>query len=237
MPKETALTTFRPETEGQHGSQALWSAFDDSDAYWSAVEAFLQRWQSLPRFLTLSPQGELRVDAPSPWLLERSSDLRTWQGVGGGSANAPPAQEQLTLTSSAQFFRLRVVDTLPLADVVSVSAQPTASGTRFAVGISSPETGCAQYADWWEILDTDGQLLYRRILAHSHVTEQPFVRTGTVRVNADDILWIRAHMNAHGYGGQAFHGSVNGGFQSAELSPLFAIDVAEEDPLPTGCAF
>ncbi len=34
-------TTFLPKTKGNHGSRALWSKFEDSDAYWKAVKDFL----------------------------------------------------------------------------------------------------------------------------------------------------------------------------------------------------
>jgi len=34
--------SFIPETEGNHGSRALWSEFDDSSEYWKAVEEFLK---------------------------------------------------------------------------------------------------------------------------------------------------------------------------------------------------
>jgi dienelactone hydrolase len=34
---------FVPETNGNHGSRALWSKYDDSDAYWTAVDAFLKK--------------------------------------------------------------------------------------------------------------------------------------------------------------------------------------------------
>jgi dienelactone hydrolase len=34
---------FLPETEGNHGSRALWEKMDDSDAYWEAVDAFLEK--------------------------------------------------------------------------------------------------------------------------------------------------------------------------------------------------
>jgi hypothetical protein len=64
------------------------------------------------------------------------------------------------------------------ADVVDVSVSGDVGSYIFAVTIASPDSGCAQYADWWEVLGADGSLLYRRVLLHSHVTEQPFVRTG-----------------------------------------------------------
>lgn len=34
-------TGFVPETEGNHGSRALWTRFEDSPAYWKALEPFL----------------------------------------------------------------------------------------------------------------------------------------------------------------------------------------------------
>ena len=35
---------FVPETEGNHGSRALWTRFEDSPAYWKALEPFLARF-------------------------------------------------------------------------------------------------------------------------------------------------------------------------------------------------
>ena len=34
---------FVPETEGNHGSRALWKKFEDSKEYWKAVEKFLEK--------------------------------------------------------------------------------------------------------------------------------------------------------------------------------------------------
>jgi len=127
----------------------------------------------------------------------------------------------------------------PLADVLSVRASGEPGAYQFAVEVSSPDTGCDQYADWWEVLSEDGQLLYRRVLDHSHVNEQPFVRSGgPVAIEADVVLWVRAHMNtAGGYGGKALKGSVEKGFEKADLDADFAAGVASEPPLPDGCAF
>lgn len=125
-----------------------------------------------------------------------------------------------------------------LANVISVEARGDPGSYTFVVGISSPDEGCQQYADWWEVLNKDGELIYRRVLLHSHVNEQPFVRSGgPVEITADQTVWVRAHMNTSGYGVVAFTGSVESGFQEAELSPEFAIEAANLGPLPNGCDF
>ena len=40
--------SFIPETEGRHGSRALWEKYPDSDAYRQAVQTFLQRYFPVP---------------------------------------------------------------------------------------------------------------------------------------------------------------------------------------------
>jgi len=124
------------------------------------------------------------------------------------------------------------------ADVISVYPSGDANLYQFNVEIASPDTGCDQYADWWEVLSEDGNLLYRRVLLHSHVSEQPFVRSGgPVPITADAVVYIRAHMNTSGYGGQVLRGSVTNGFEIIEIDSGFAADVETMAPLPDGCAF
>ena len=130
------------------------------------------------------------------------------------------------------------VDRELLANVISVEARGDPGSYTFVVGIASPDEGCQQFADWWEVLNEDGELIYRRVLLHSHVNEQPFVRSGgPVEIAADQTVLVRAHMNTSGYGVVAFKGSVQSGFQETELSPEFAIEAAGLAPLPTGCDF
>jgi len=113
------------------------------------------------------------------------------------------------------------------------------SGSSFSVTISSDETGCDRYADWWEVVSADGtQLVYRRILAHSHVSEQPFTRSGgPVDIPDDREVVVRAHMNPTGYGGGAMRGSVAGGFTEVVLDAGFGAALETAAPLPSGCAF
>lgn len=127
---------------------------------------------------------------------------------------------------------------MPAADVVSVSADGEPKAYDFSVGVSSPDRGCDQYADWWEVLSLEGKLIYRRILLHSHVDEQPFARSGgPVPISSDDIIFVRAHMHPGGYGGAVFTGSVTNGFRESELDIAFAANVESDPPQPGDCRF
>jgi len=125
-----------------------------------------------------------------------------------------------------------------IADVLSVNVTGDAKNYQFNVEIYSPDTGCHQYADWWEVLNENGSLIYRRVLLHSHVNEQPFLRSGgPVEIFPDTVVIVRAHMNKDGYGGRVLGGSVSGGFQPVELEADFAVGVEALEPLPEDCAF
>lgn len=125
-----------------------------------------------------------------------------------------------------------------LAAITAVTVTSQDTGHTFSVTISSPDLGCIQYADWWEIIDLDGNLVYRRILAHSHVDEQPFTRSGGPVIITDDTeVYIRAHMNTTSYGSQVFKGNVANGFTLQNLDVEFAKDLETTDPLPANCAF
>lgn len=128
------------------------------------------------------------------------------------------------------------------ADVIAVKANGSGGAYNFSVSIQSPDTGCDQYANWWEVLDESGELLYRRILFHSHVDEQPFTRSGgPVPVDADTIVFVRAHMHfpdgSYGYGGALFKGTPAGGFEAVDMPADFAARLEQTPPLPDGCAF
>jgi hypothetical protein len=126
----------------------------------------------------------------------------------------------------------------PVADVIAVTTSGTPMAYRFAVKLASPDRGCQQFADWWEVVGDDGALIYRRILAHSHVDEQPFERSGApVPIEADTIVWVRAHMRPGGYGGKVMRGSVRDGFEVATAPLEFALQLQAQPPLPSGCAF
>jgi len=124
------------------------------------------------------------------------------------------------------------------ADVLDVVSSGDSKTFQFNVTISSPDTGCEQYADWWEVLSEDGQLLYRRVLLHSHVDEQPFVRSGgPVPISKAEVVYVRAHMNKGGYGGKVLKGTVSDGFKPVEIESGFAAEIELQQPLPDGCDF
>lgn len=124
------------------------------------------------------------------------------------------------------------------ASVTAVDVTGEPGAYSFSVTVSSPDTGCDQYADWWEVITEDGTLVYRRVLLHSHVSEQPFTRSGSpVDVQADQSVIVRSHMSATGYGAQAMGGTVANGFQEISLPEGFASDLANQGPLPDDCTF
>lgn len=124
------------------------------------------------------------------------------------------------------------------ANVIAVKALGDEGAYRFSVTLKSDETGCEQYADWWEVLNESGELLYRRILVHSHPDTQPFTRSGgSVKIGKSDVVYIRAHMNKLGYLGDVFKGSVKEGFHKSVTLPSFSEALEKQQPLPRGCAY
>lgn len=190
---------------------------------------FLMGCSAMPKTPIPSPSGAptpLATTLPTDTPLNSSPTPTATQILQDVTATASPSPKPTQPTSG------------PIANVIAVQTSGSPNAYQFSVSVSSPDQGCQQYADWWEVLSSDGELLYRRILLHSHTNEQPFTRQGgPVRISADTLVWVRAHMNTGGYGGTALMGSVERGFQQAELSPDFALDVETQAPLPDGCAF
>jgi len=124
------------------------------------------------------------------------------------------------------------------AVVVSVEIEGSENNYTFKVTIESPDTGCKQYADWWEVFDQEGNLIYRRILGHSHVDEQPFTRSGgPVQIKKDQFVYVRAHMNTLGYGSYGFGGTVEKGLMVEMIGLSIGADLEKTAPLPKDCDF
>lgn len=125
-----------------------------------------------------------------------------------------------------------------IAQVLKVEPTGEPNNYTFAVTVTSPDTGCDRYADWWEVITPEGELVYRRVLLHSHVTEQPFRRTGrTVKIPPQQKVIVRVHMFPDGYSSMAQEGTVKSGFSAVTLPSKFADSLATVEPLPKNCAF
>jgi hypothetical protein len=159
--------------------------------------------------------------------------------VDGVPADAAPGQSAAPETP---------VD-LPYANVTAVSLSGSPGSYTFAVSVESSDIDCSQFADFWEVITPEGELLYRRILEHSHTDENgttdegapgnTFTRTGgPVNVQAADEVLVRAHLNTTGYNGVVMRGSAQEGFEAAlDLAKDFARELQDEPPQPEACLF
>jgi hypothetical protein len=124
----------------------------------------------------------------------------------------------------------------PDAVVTEVRTSGSAGSYTFDVTIKSNDTGCGHYVDWWEVVDENGGLVYRRVLLHDHADEQPFTRDGgPANVKAGQVVTVRAHVNTSGYSSAAMRGSAQGGFKSVDLPAGYAAALAKKPPLPEVC--
>lgn len=98
------------------------------------------------------------------------------------------------------------------ADVKFVRAVQSADGTwTFYVTVEHPDTGWDDYADGWDVLTPQGEVInpdpdspFTRLLLHPHVEEQPFTRSqrGITLPEGVDKVIVRAHDIVDGFGGQ-----------------------------------
>jgi hypothetical protein len=98
------------------------------------------------------------------------------------------------------------------ADVVQVRAVASGDGTwTFHVTVEHPDTGWEDYADGWDVVTPEGEVLkpdpeseFTRTLLHPHVNEQPFTRSQSGIVIPEGVteVRVRAHDIVDGYGGQ-----------------------------------
>ena len=74
----------------------------------------------------------------------------------------------------------------------------------FDVTVRHDDEGWEHYANRWEVLSPDGEVLATRVLAHPHVNEQPFTRSLSNVGIPDGVseVVVRAHDSVHEYGGE-----------------------------------
>jgi len=90
------------------------------------------------------------------------------------------------------------------ADVLEVDVSCDAERIcRFDVTVRHDDEGWDHYANRWEVLSPDGEIIATRILAHPHENEQPFTRSlGGIKIPANiDQVILRAHDSIHEHGG------------------------------------
>lgn len=84
-----------------------------------------------------------------------------------------------------------------------VNAKVTKQGMnwRIEVTLRHDDTGWDHYADGWEVLDAQGNVLGYRELMHPHVDEQPFTRSLSNLMLPDGTreLFIRTHCSVKGW--------------------------------------
>jgi hypothetical protein len=94
---------------------------------------------------------------------------------------------------------------LNFAQIEFVQATQTGDGLwRFDVTVRHNDQGWDHYADLWQVLDPNGNLLGERVLLHPHDTEQPFTRSQSGIAIPPEMtqVVVRAKCNVHGFGGQ-----------------------------------
>lgn len=87
------------------------------------------------------------------------------------------------------------------ARVESVQATRTDGGWRFDVTLRHADTGWADYADGWRVVDEGGAVLGTRALLHPHVDEQPFTRSlsGVTIPPQARKVWIETRTSIEGW--------------------------------------
>ena len=104
---------------------------------------------------------------------------------------------------SAAFFITAVSAHAGEADVIDVKVEKLAgSKYRFHVTVDHEDDGWDHYANAWQVVSPDGNVLGTRKLKHPHVEEMPFTRSHVVSVPAGITeVTVRAGDLVHGYGG------------------------------------
>lgn len=145
-------------------------------------------------------------ETSTPILPESTS---TMSGSGTASSNSAFAKPSSTQqTSSPTPAPVNGAD----ADVKYVRAVHSTDGTwTFYVTVEHPDTGWDDYADGWDVLTPQGQVLkpdpdspFTRLLLHPHVGQQPFTRSqsGIAIPEGVNQVIVRAHDIVDGFGGQ-----------------------------------
>lgn len=92
-----------------------------------------------------------------------------------------------------------------LADVLKVEIDKAADGSfAFHVTVRHADSGWDHYANRWEVIGPQGEIIAKRVLWHPHVHEQPFTRSLSGVNIPKTMTWVklRAHDKLHRFGGR-----------------------------------
>ena len=89
--------------------------------------------------------------------------------------------------------------------IVDVRVECSAS-CRFSVTLEHGDEGWNHFANQWDVVTLDDELLGSRVLHHPHVDEQPFTRSlsGVIIPAGVSQVKLRARDSMHGYSEQEF---------------------------------
>ena len=102
-------------------------------------------------------------------------------------------------------FALPVTALAGTADVIDVKVR-CATTCSFDVTVQHADAGWDHYANKWEVVAPNGQILGTRTLFHPHVDEQPFTRSlrgVAVPPDVTEVI-VRAYDSVHEGGGREF---------------------------------
>ena len=87
--------------------------------------------------------------------------------------------------------------------IVKVRVECPGSCT-FSVTLEHDDEGWHHYANQWDVMSLDGQILGSRVLYHPHENEQPFTRSlsGVIIPEGASQVKVRAMDSVHGYSKQ-----------------------------------
>jgi len=90
------------------------------------------------------------------------------------------------------------------ADVLEVKVQHNGGDSfQLITTVKHDDTGWKHYANAWEVLDMQGNIIGTRVLHHPHVDEQPFTRSLRLNIPAGiKQVQVRAIDSVHASGGK-----------------------------------
>lgn len=88
-----------------------------------------------------------------------------------------------------------------------VVLQQSGQSWRASVTLEHADTGWDHYADGWQVVTPDGEVLGHRKLFHPHVNEQPFTRSLSgiqIPERLNEVI-VEAHDKVHGWSPDRVH--------------------------------